>query len=130
MFSASVKDMILDMKHVLFFTWPYVIDCIFLHQRAKEKGVRLMIDAEQTYFQPAISRLTMEMMRKFNRKSPVIFNTYQCYLKVIYIKVKATISLPAHREKSIHCRARVGRASGRNAACTTLLLSSDGGLET
>nr|XP_033810327.1 proline dehydrogenase 1, mitochondrial-like isoform X1 [Geotrypetes seraphini] len=67
-----------------------------LAKKALEMGVRLMVDAEQTYFQPAISRLTLEMQRKFNVEKPTIFNTYQCYLKAAYDNVSTDVELSRH----------------------------------
>lgn len=60
---------------------------IYPSQTAEELDVRIMIDAEQTYFQPAITRITLEMMRKYNTKKAIVFNTYQCYLKNTFREV-------------------------------------------
>lgn len=43
-------------------------------------GVKVTVDAEQSYFQMAIDYLVRCHQAKYNQKEAVIYNTYQCYL--------------------------------------------------
>ncbi len=47
-----------------------------------QRGVRLMVDAEHSYFQPAIDEAVMQLQRSFNTRQPTIWSTYQCYRTV------------------------------------------------
>ncbi|PIA15680.1 FAD-linked oxidoreductase, partial [Coemansia reversa NRRL 1564] len=49
-------------------------------QQAAAKGVRVMVDAEHTYFQPMIDHVTHVLQREFNGVgATLVFNTYQMY---------------------------------------------------
>uniref|UniRef100_A0A1B6DW19 Proline dehydrogenase n=1 Tax=Clastoptera arizonana TaxID=38151 RepID=A0A1B6DW19_9HEMI len=53
--------------------------------------VIVTIDAEQSYFQPAINRITMELMNIFNKSSICVMNTYQCYLKNSFEEIQSDL---------------------------------------
>lgn len=56
-----------------------------LGETATKAGTRLLVDAEQVRYQPAIDSLVLDLQQRFNEvgssEIPIIYNTYQCYLK-------------------------------------------------
>lgn len=60
--------------------------CERIHNRVQEiceyaytAGQPVFIDAEESWIQDAIDRLAMEMMEKYNRQEPIVYNTLQMY---------------------------------------------------
>ena len=47
--------------------------------RAHQYGIRLFVDAEESWFQHTIDALADEMMGKYNREQAIVWNTYQLY---------------------------------------------------
>lgn len=63
---------------------------------AHDKDVALLIDAEESWMQDAADELVTDMMRKYNKKKAIVFNTLQLYrwdrldyLKKIHKQAKA-----------------------------------------
>ncbi len=46
---------------------------------AAEKGVGVLVDAEETWIQDPVDVLTILMMERYNRSAPVVYNTVQLY---------------------------------------------------
>ena len=48
-------------------------------KRAGERGLMVMIDAEESWFQSFVDGVAYRMMKKYNQERPVVYNTYQLY---------------------------------------------------
>ena len=57
--------------------------------------MRLLVDAGQVRFQPAIDNLVLDLQRTYNACSdqdfPIVYNTYQCYLKDAAERLRADV---------------------------------------
>lgn len=77
--------------------------------RAKALGVRLMVDAEHTYFQPAIDHAVLRLSRTHNVEYPCVFGTYQAYL--VECNDKLRLDLARAQRESWHLGAKLVRGA-------------------
>lgn len=70
--TALTKEEIAEYRNVL-----KRIDAICYH--AAQKGVSVFIDAEESWIQDSIDHLVWLMMKRYNRKRAVVYNTFQLY---------------------------------------------------
>lgn len=60
--------------------WDRVRDRMYsICEVAAEKNIGVLIDAEESWIQDPIDRLTMEMMEAFNKEKVIVYNTIQLY---------------------------------------------------
>jgi proline dehydrogenase len=60
-------------------------------KRAHENNVRIFIDGEESWIQETIDELAYEMMRKYNKEQPIVYNTFQMYLTASLNKLKEAL---------------------------------------
>ncbi len=62
--------------------YSHVLDRVdSLCAKAHQHGVKIFIDAEESWIQGTIDDIAYKMMEKYNQSHPIVFNTYQLYLK-------------------------------------------------
>ena len=60
---------------------------------AYQYGVQVFIDAEDSWYQDTVEMLTYEMMEKYNKEKPLVFNTFQMYRTKMYEKLEHAVRL-------------------------------------
>ncbi len=60
--------------------WERVTDRMYtICQEASDRNVGVLVDAEESWIQDPVDRLTMDVMEEFNRDRVVVYNTIQLY---------------------------------------------------
>ena len=76
--------------------WQRVKDRMFrICSTAAEKNIGVLVDAEESWIQDPVDRLTIEMMEIFNKQKPIVYNTIQLYRqdRLDFLKLSHRIAL-------------------------------------
>lgn len=61
--------------------------------KATELGLSVLVDAEESWYQDAIDAWTLDLMREFNKKRPVLYPTVQLYRKDRFVYLENLIAI-------------------------------------
>ena len=64
-------------------------------KEASVKGISVLVDAEESWIQDPVDRLTIEMMEEFNKERAVVYNTIQLYRhdRLAFLKLSHRIAM-------------------------------------
>ena len=63
---------------------------------ARDLKVRIMIDAEHSFYQAAIDHVVRAMQRSYNTSSPIIYGTFQCYIRFARARLENDMERARH----------------------------------
>ncbi len=86
MTKAQSKEKLTDIEKTKLYNAEMRVDEIV--HKAKGKGLMVMIDAEESWFQSFIDGVAYRMMAKYNKERPIVYNTYQLYRHDILDRLK------------------------------------------
>ncbi len=69
-----------ELKSFEVLEWQKALDRInLICKKASDVCQPIMIDAEKSWIQNVIDKVAIDMMEKYNKERPIVFNTYQLY---------------------------------------------------
>ncbi|SNT05459.1 L-proline dehydrogenase [Ekhidna lutea] len=77
MTKAQAKEKLTEVEKTKLYNAELRVDEIV--KKASSKGLMVMIDGEESWFQSFIDGVAYRMMEKYNKDRPVVYNTYQLY---------------------------------------------------
>ncbi|WP_420577450.1 proline dehydrogenase family protein [Ekhidna sp.] len=86
MTKAQNKEKLTEIEKTKLYNCEQRVDEIV--RKASSKGLMVMIDAEESWFQNFIDGVTYRMMEKYNKERPVVYNTYQLYRHDVMDRMK------------------------------------------
>lgn len=76
---------------------------------AYQYGIRIMIDSEDSWYQDPIDDMVYEMMVRYNKQKPIVYNTFQMYRKKMLDRLKSAFLMAAR--ENIYLGAKLVRGA-------------------